>query len=159
METGRITNFPSQPPATTPRVATSEDARPEIARPVDPAGRNTVALAAPPAIKNRRQANPRNESTERAAPQAEVSREFAQELATRIFSHINIQNRSLSFQVSQESGKTVVLVIDTDTDEIVRQIPSEELLRIARVIDELIDQRAAGSESFDAIGLLIKAQA
>lgn len=43
----------------------------------------------------------------------------------------NIQ-RSLLFTVDEISGKDVVTVLDKETDEIIRQYPSEEVLEIAR---------------------------
>jgi len=45
--------------------------------------------------------------------------------------------QNLEFSIDQGSGHTVVKVIDTATQEVVRQIPSEELMSIARSIDKL----------------------
>ncbi len=42
----------------------------------------------------------------------------------------NLQ-RSLQFSVDEVSGKTVITVIDKETDEIIRQIPREEILNLA----------------------------
>lgn len=40
-------------------------------------------------------------------------------------------NRDLQFTVDEDSGRTVIKVLDTETKEVIRQIPPEELLRIA----------------------------
>lgn len=45
--------------------------------------------------------------------------------------------RNLEFSVDQETGITVVKVMDTQTNEIIRQIPSEEVIVIARALDKL----------------------
>jgi flagellar protein FlaG len=45
--------------------------------------------------------------------------------------------RNLQFSVDQGSGRTVVKVVDAATDEVIRQIPSEELLAISRALDKL----------------------
>ena len=37
-------------------------------------------------------------------------------------------NRNLQFSVDDTSGDTVIKVIDSETEEVVRQIPSEEIL-------------------------------
>jgi flagellar protein FlaG len=37
-------------------------------------------------------------------------------------------NRNLQFSVDDSSGDTVIKVIDSETEEVVRQIPSEEIL-------------------------------
>lgn len=44
---------------------------------------------------------------------------------------------SLAFSIDDATGKTVVKVSDANTGEIIRQIPSEELLDIARSLDKL----------------------
>jgi flagellar protein FlaG len=44
---------------------------------------------------------------------------------------------SLSFSVDDTSGKTIVKISDAKTGETIRQIPSEELLDIARSLDKL----------------------
>jgi flagellar protein FlaG len=48
----------------------------------------------------------------------------------------NVQ-RNLSFSVDKESGHTVVKVIDSKSDEVIRQIPSEELLALARRLTDM----------------------
>lgn len=45
--------------------------------------------------------------------------------------------RDLRFSVDELSGKTVITVIDSKTDTIIRQIPSEEVLALAQNIDSL----------------------
>jgi flagellar protein FlaG len=50
----------------------------------------------------------------------------------------------LSFRVDESSGRTVITVLDATTREIVRQIPSEEVLALARAIETsgaLLDTR------------------
>lgn len=43
----------------------------------------------------------------------------------------------LNFSIDRESGKTVIRVIDGATQELIRQIPSEELMSISRVLNRL----------------------
>ena len=44
---------------------------------------------------------------------------------------------NLEFSLDDETGKTVVKVVDATTNELIRQIPSEEMLEIARALDRL----------------------
>ncbi len=44
---------------------------------------------------------------------------------------------SLSFEVDAETRTTVVKVIDTSDNSVLRQIPSKEMLEIARALDRL----------------------
>lgn len=43
--------------------------------------------------------------------------------------------RNLQFSIDKDTGRSVVKVVDSSTNEVIRQIPSEELLAIARSID------------------------
>ncbi|MDG4866478.1 flagellar protein FlaG [Guyparkeria sp. 1SP6A2] len=45
------------------------------------------------------------------------------------------RQRDLSFAVDDDTGRTVVKVINSQTEEVVRQIPMEEVLEIARRIE------------------------
>ncbi len=44
------------------------------------------------------------------------------------------QQRNLDFRVDEASGRTVITVLDATTEEVVRQIPAEEVLVIARTV-------------------------
>lgn len=43
----------------------------------------------------------------------------------------------LKFTVDESSGVSVVKVVDRATQELIRQIPSEEMLTIAKALDRL----------------------
>jgi flagellar protein FlaG len=45
---------------------------------------------------------------------------------------------SLTFSIDNATHKTVVKVLNTQTQEVVRQIPSEEMLRMSQRITELL---------------------
>nr|MBP9870673.1 flagellar protein FlaG [Nitrosomonas sp.] len=44
---------------------------------------------------------------------------------------------NLRISVDQDTGKTVVKVMDIHTDEVIRQIPTEEAISIARTLDKV----------------------
>jgi len=50
-------------------------------------------------------------------------------------SYVQSINRNLEFNIDTDSGQTVVKVIDAETDELIRQIPDEEALEIAKQLD------------------------
>ncbi len=72
-----------------------------------------------------------------AAPPQASNRAAVQKAVT--FANIAMRSlsNSLEFSLDPESGKTVVRVVDSATQEIIRQIPSEEMMSIARVLDRL----------------------
>jgi len=46
--------------------------------------------------------------------------------------------RSLSFSVDEDTNQVVVKVMNTETDEIIRQIPNEEALEFARHLESMM---------------------
>lgn len=50
---------------------------------------------------------------------------------------IQTLSRNLEFSVDEQSKENVVKVVDTDTGDVIRQIPSEETLQIAKALDQL----------------------
>lgn len=47
----------------------------------------------------------------------------------------NVQ-RTLSFSVEENTGVTVVKVFDSETDELIRQIPAEDTIKLAASIED-----------------------
>jgi flagellar protein FlaG len=72
-------------------------------------------------------------------------------------------NRELQFDVDEDLGRTVVRVLDKESGNLIRQIPSDEILALAKQMKEL---REAKLEDVDgngyreqAVGFLMKTQA
>jgi flagellar protein FlaG len=65
------------------------------------------------------------------APAVGVDPSQLQKLVGEIQGRVQDVQRALQFSVDEESGATVVKVIDTQTKEVIRQIPAEEVLSIA----------------------------
>lgn len=64
------------------------------------------------------------------------SKEKLQEAVTQINEHVQNLQRTLQFTVDEGSGKDVVTVLDSETEEVIRQYPSDEILEIARRLAE-----------------------
>jgi len=45
--------------------------------------------------------------------------------------------RDLQFQVDEKSGETIITVLDTKTEEVIRQIPTDEVLAVRENIETL----------------------
>jgi flagellar protein FlaG len=103
-------------PATIGAIGDSQSAR-------EPAREPTRELASPEAVFA-----VAAEIAEAAEP---PSAEEVQHAARQIEAFMRNMNRYLEFRVDQDSGRTVVTVRDKTTGEVVRQIPSEEVLRLA----------------------------
>ena len=67
--------------------------------------------------------------------EVERERPSAQEVvqaAADLSEYLSSASRSLQINVDGELKSPIVTVLDTDTDEVIRQIPSEELVALAR---------------------------
>ncbi len=77
------------------------------------------------------------------APSAEEVREAADKINKVLQSLVS---SNLQFSVDQESGQTIVRVVDVETKDVIRQIPNEEALAIAKSLGKyqglLIEQKA-----------------
>ena len=65
----------------------------------------------------------------------EVSEESLTAAVEQINSYVSSASRDLLFSVDTDSGQTVVKVTDAETKKLIRQIPNEEALKIARQLD------------------------
>ena len=101
---------------------------------------SSLASAATPAASAQSRPPVRQESIPGSVP-AEAAPAVDAEQVHRAVETINRQlqaaAQNLHFSVDDTTGKTVVRVVDTGTGEIIRQVPSEELLAISRSIDRL----------------------
>ena len=68
---------------------------------------------------------------------SQPTREVVAKAAADIQQFVQSMGRNLSFSVDEVSGYHVVRVVNPNTGELVRQLPSEELLKIARDFERL----------------------
>ena len=77
---------------------------------------------------------PGKSARDAAARQAEEAREPAplDDVVSGLNDLVHELHRELQFSIDEDSGDTVIKVIDRETDEVVRQIPPEEVLRLRK---------------------------
>ena len=77
---------------------------------------------------------------------ARATKEVMQVAAQQIQGYLRESGRNLNVTLDESTGKYVARVVNPETGEVVRSLPSEETLRIARNIDQmrgmLVNQRA-----------------
>ncbi|WP_259396230.1 flagellar protein FlaG [Shewanella sp. SG44-6] len=76
-------------------------------------------------------------STEQVNPASKVDAEELNQAVSDIAASMNVMQKGLSFKVDEDSGIQVVKVIDVTTGELIRQIPNEEALDIAKKLNEV----------------------
>lgn len=74
-----------------------------------------------------------------------VSEAFIRKAVDKANSTMKIQNRSVEFKVHEKTHDIIVKVIDSDTKEVIREIPSEKILDMfAAMLEQaglLVDER------------------
>ena len=94
--------------------------------------------------KNEKQTE-KGESVQQNGVAQQASREEIEQTVNEIGDFVQNIQRNLLFSVDDNSGETIIKVTDRETDDVIRQIPSEEVLQLQRYIK-------------DAAGILFKAK-
>jgi flagellar protein FlaG len=76
------------------------------------------------------------------APKALESANSLRQVAADMEKYVRDSGRNLQFQVDDGTGQVVVRVVDAASGDVIRQIPSEELLRLARSVSSICDECA-----------------
>jgi flagellar protein FlaG len=58
--------------------------------------------------------------------------ENLKQAVSQLNDHVQTMQRALLFSVDKDSGTVVVKIIDTESKQVIRQIPTEEVLRLAQ---------------------------
>lgn len=65
------------------------------------------------------------------------ARDKLEDAMSSIQEFVQSVRRNLDFQLDDSSGKVVVKVTDSESGDVIRQIPSEEALKLAESLDEV----------------------
>lgn len=75
-----------------------------------------------------------------AQPPAETSDikpEQVKEAVNQIQQFTQALTQNLKFSIDEDTGKTVVKIVDAQTQEVIRQMPSEEAIKIASALGKI----------------------
>jgi len=87
----------------------------------------------------------------KASPQPANNSAEISEAVGQINDFIQTVDRNLSFSMDDTSGKTVIKVIDSNSGQLIRQIPNEEVLALASHLQELSKESVSLSEMSSGI--------
>ncbi|GLQ01075.1 hypothetical protein GCM10007891_29280 [Methylophaga thalassica] len=76
------------------------------------------------------------QSSDEQNNQQQQRTEALRDKVAQLNDYMQNMNRNLQFSVDDTSGDTVIKVIDSETEEVVRQIPSEEILEARHAIEK-----------------------
>jgi flagellar protein FlaG len=88
------------------------------------------------------------QSATKSAPSVDASSVQSQDTAvdatqldaavSKLNDYVQNVQRNLSFSVDKDTGETVIKVYDAETKEVIRQLPPDETLKLAAVIDKQV---------------------
>ena len=103
----------------------------DVAADVELKAQRAKARAEAPAQAAERSAEPVRQAP--AAPPVEVHK--IESVTRQIDSFLRSMNKSLQFRLDESTGRMIVSICDSETGEVIRQVPGEEALRIAQDLE------------------------
>lgn len=98
-------------------------------QPAPAAAESTLNIQAPQ--------KPASAAEARRSDTPQASAEQVRSAVAEIERIVQMSARNLQFSIDDDSGKTIVSVIDKNTGDLVRQIPSKELMEIAKSVGRM----------------------
>ncbi|MEN8128914.1 MAG: flagellar protein FlaG [Pseudomonadota bacterium] len=117
-------------------VVTSSISHPQPAPAV--AGISGREQKAPPRAGHK-QTKPVNDKTAASVDEGEVTKAVED-----LNKYTQFAGRDLQFSVDRESGHTIIKVVDRETEQVLRSIPPEEAITLARFLDQTDDFSSTG---------------
>lgn len=86
------------------------------------------------AVERARNEQPLPDSGKTLPPEEteKVTQEKISEAVSNLNDYVQAIRRELKFSIDEDSGRTVITVVDSETKEVIRQIPPEEVLSLSQ---------------------------
>src|SRR5690554_3289935 len=79
---------------------------------------------------------PRSEDVARPKASGAVRADVLAEAVQEINDYLRADQRAIRFSIDDATGRTVVKITDSETNEVIRQIPSQVVLDLARTLQK-----------------------
>lgn len=99
-----------------------------------PAGPKPAAVSASPAATRTDSARQELPASGQAVPPPD--RGEVKQAVSRLNEFVQNLRRDLQFRVDEDVDRVVVTVVDSESGEVIRQIPSEEVLAVAKSLEQ-----------------------
>jgi flagellar protein FlaG len=96
-----------------------------------------VSTAPPAAVSKKAAADPVQENADVQQPKPVPSEDQVSQALKSINNVLQSRSQDLEFSVDSASERTIVKVVDKNTQEVIRQMPTQEALDIAKALDKL----------------------
>jgi flagellar protein FlaG len=97
----------------------------------EPSGRSGLKSEQAQQAVVAKQAEVVDKNTEQLAGQERLDR-----VVSQMNDFIQSEQRDLRFQIDEQSGETVISVLERESGELIRQIPNEDFLKLARQVKD-----------------------
>jgi len=104
------------------------------APPATPADKGVEQKAVSDVAPQEQQANAVKD--EAVQKKAQELRKRVTEAIPKVVEALNKNQNRLDFKVSEQTKRVIITVYDKETDKVIRQIPPEELLKVAEAVDQ-----------------------
>ncbi len=115
--------------------STTHFLKPSVSTPIN-TQKPQQATSEPPSMQNVKSL-PTTTSTRQNVDSEPVSDEQIQQAVDKIQGFTDNVAKNLKFSIDEDTGKTIVKLLDSQTQEVIRQFPSEEAISIARTLDKV----------------------
>ena len=122
-------NIESVKTASPPQRSPLPEAAPKVERPFAEPSRQAVPAKAIDANKNSQAAQDKNPNN--------PSSLSVEDAVKRLTDFVAPTQSQISFSIDEESGVSVVKILDSQSKEVIRQFPSEEAIALAQALDKL----------------------
>jgi len=98
-------------------------------------------VTAPEQVINHVSKAKENSESSQATPKEETSEltpEAVAQVVDKLNAFVQLTKRDISFGIDEQSGRDVISVFEAETQELIRQIPSEEALALLKRMDQAI---------------------
>lgn len=94
------------------------------------------SLAATPVQPGRQQLPEKEKNVPTKSLTEESTDKKLDKIVEDLNTRVQVVRRELHFTFSDNSGRTIISVVDSDTQEVIRQIPSEEVVALSEHFEE-----------------------
>ena len=114
-------------------------------RPADQSGQFAKSEAVKVVQKSGSQLPEKGQNLPSAEAKSATSSSQIREAVGQVNNFVQSVQRDLSFKVDEDSGRTIIKVMDSGSGKLIRQIPSEEVLALASYLKDVNSEGASAS--------------
>jgi flagellar protein FlaG len=107
-------------------------------RPVNDVGNVAQPASVKPALSEEQKTQLAKESVDKSSNEnfSEKKEKNVDEAVDKLNKAAQVFDRSIRFQIHKKTNRTMVSVVDTANDKVIRQIPNEEVLNLVAKMDD-----------------------